>query len=164
MTATIAHPRLECSFLLSFPSDLEQALPISTITKLSKRFAVKPLQPLLCSELLHWVSWCAVYQLCCCNSFRVCSSSSVRFVNSPFVLERPGVAPAFIYMAVEGVIFTLLFILLEVSKHGSYFYISDQWLQYYYTCRRSFIIFKFELCLLPRELQLQALVPSDKTR
>ena len=36
------------------PLDLEQALPISTITKLSKRFAVKPLQPSLWSEFLHW--------------------------------------------------------------------------------------------------------------
>ena len=49
--------------------------------------------------------------------YRACASadnSLLRFVNSPFVLERPGVAAAYIYNAVEGVIFIALTLLLEV--------------------------------------------------
>ena len=48
---------------------------------------------------------------------RACSSTGlpvVRFVESPFVLERPGVASAMIYMSVEGIVFTILVMLLEV--------------------------------------------------
>ena len=35
-------------------------------------------------------------------------------MSTPFSLERPGLGPAFIYMAIEGVIFTVLTVLLEV--------------------------------------------------
>ena len=46
---------------------------------------------------------------------RVCEdNNAIRFVDSPFVLERPGVAVSFIYLAVEGVIFTLLTLVMEV--------------------------------------------------
>lgn len=46
---------------------------------------------------------------------RVCEdNNAIRFVDSPFVLERPGVAASFIYLAVEGTIFTLLTLLMEV--------------------------------------------------
>ena len=74
----------------------------------------------------------------------------IRFVDSPFVLERPGVAASFIYLAVEGVIFTLLTIVMEVSKSTYQTFLLSTQFQSKYICsfshfRNSFTILKSEL-------------------
>lgn len=44
----------------------------------------------------------------------ICEQSGVHYVKSPFVLERPGLAAAYIYMLVEGIVFYAITLLIEV--------------------------------------------------
>lgn len=52
-----------------------------------------------------------------CRACEGGGNSLLRYVNSPFVLERPGVAAAYIYMAVESIIFIVLLLLFEVCVY-----------------------------------------------
>ena len=55
-------------------------------------------------------------------------------MKSPFVLERPGVAAAYVYMTVEGIIFYGLTLLVEVSCDVvMYSVLLNEFLYYYYS-------------------------------
>lgn len=63
----------------------------------------------------------ALYKLCLCIihiiyvCFRACDNNdNIRYVDNPLSIDRPGIGVNIIYMAMEGVLFIALTLLLEV--------------------------------------------------
>ena len=146
--------------VLSCHADLEQVLPTSTITKLSRRFAVKPLQPLLCSESRLPANVVCKFVLVMLfylqNMFKLFSSFC-------WLALCPWEARGCTCFHLHG----------SWRSHLHHFAhttggLKTQQIKCYYQvkiiCRKTFIIFKSGRCLFPWDLQLQALALSDKMR
>ena len=75
--------------------------------------------------------------LWCCALNRQCSLLGVEYVDNVFVFERPGIGHIFFYLFIEGTLFLLLAMLIEV-------------------CRRSWVVFVFKvlLCVFSTECEL----------